>query len=66
MTDYHGFWQGFLLLFAVLPAVAGASIGVVWGWRNGRRRWKLVPAALLSAGASGALVLAGAILIFRA
>ncbi len=30
MMDYYGFWQGFILLFGVLPVVVGAIIGVLW------------------------------------
>ncbi len=29
MMDYHGFWQGFIILFGILPVVVGAIIGVV-------------------------------------
>ena len=66
MTDYHGFWQGFLALFVILPAIFGATIGLAWAWRRGRRPWQLLPAALVSAGLSGAIAFAGALLIFRA
>lgn len=66
MMDYQGFWHGFLVLFAVLPVIIGASIGLFWGWRNGRRGAKLIPAAFLGAGTTGVIVFAGAVLFFRA
>ena len=41
MMDYYGFWQGFIILFGVLPVVVGAIIGVLWAWWNGQRGTKL-------------------------
>ncbi len=66
MMDYYGFWQGFIILFGVLPVVAGAIIGVLWAWRNGQRATKLIAPALLGAAALGLCVFAGAVLFFRA
>ena len=66
MMDYQGFWHGFLILFAVLPVIVGASLGLFWGWRNGRRGSKLIPPAFIGALATGFIVLASAILFFRA
>jgi hypothetical protein len=66
MMDYQGFWHGFLVLFVVLPVLVGASLGLIWGWRNGRRGTRLMPAALFGAGATGLIVFGGAVLLFRA
>lgn len=66
MMDYQGFWHGFLVLFVVLPVLVGASLGLIWGWRNGRRGARLMPAALFGAGATGLIVFGGAVLLFRA
>ncbi len=66
MMDYQGFWHGFLILFAVLPVIVGASLGLFWGWRNRRRGSKLIPPAFIGALATGFIVLASAILFFRA
>ena len=66
MMDYQGFWHGFLILFVGLPVIVGASIGIVWGWRNGRRGTKLIPAAFFGAVATGFIVFASAVLFFRA
>lgn len=66
MMDYQGFWHGFLILFVVLPVLVGAALGLYWGWRNGRRGTKLIPAMALGAGATGLIVFAGAVLFFRA
>ncbi len=66
MMDYHGFWQGFIILFGVFPVVVGAIIGVLWAWRNSQRGTKLIASAFLGAAASGLCVFAGAVLFFRA
>ena len=66
MMDYEGLWHGFVILFGVLPVTIGACLGVLWGWRNGRRGLKLVPAATFGAGATGLAVFASAVLLFRA
>ncbi len=66
MMDYQGFWHGFLILFAALPVIVGASLGLFWGWRNGRRGTKLIPAAVIGAVATGFIVFASAVLFFRA
>jgi len=66
MMDYHAFWQGFIVLFGVLPVIVGASIGVLWAWRKGQRGAKLIPSALLGAAVLGLCVFVGAILFFRA
>jgi hypothetical protein len=66
MMDYQGFWQGFVILFGVLPVVVGAIIGVLWAWRKGQRGTKLIPPAFLGAVAVGLGVFAGAVLFFRA
>ncbi len=67
MMDYQGFWHGFLILFAALPVIVGASLGLFWGWRNGGRRGtKLVLAAVIGAVATGFIVFASAVLFFRA
>ena len=66
MMDYHGFWQGFIVLFGVVPVVVGAIIGVLWAWWNGQRGTQLIPSAFLGAAALGLCVFAGAVLFFRA
>ncbi len=66
MMDYHGFWQGFIILFGVFPVAVGAIIGVLWAWGNGHRGTKLIPSAFLGAAALGLCVFAGAVLFFRA
>ncbi len=66
MMDYYGFWQGFIILFGVLPVVAGAIIGVLWAWQTGQRGTKLIAPAFLGAAALGFCVFAGAVLFFRA
>jgi hypothetical protein len=66
MIDYQAFWSGFIVLFGVLPVLAGGGMEFYWGWRNGRRGLRLVPAAVLGAGAAGLVVFAGAVLFFRA
>lgn len=66
MMDYHGFWRGFIILFGVLPVVVGATVGVLWAWRNGKRGTRLVPSAIAGAAALGLCVFVGAVLLFRA
>ncbi len=66
MMDYHGFWQGFIILFGVLPVVVGAIIWVLCAWRNGQRGTKLIPSAFLGGAALGLCAFAGAVLFFRA
>ena len=66
MMDYYGFWQGFIILFGVLPVVVGAIIGVLWAWQTGQRGTKLIAPAFLGAAALGLCVFAGAVLFFRA
>ncbi len=66
MMDYHGFWQGFIVLFGVLPVVVGAIVGVLWAWRNGQRGTKLIRSAFLGGAAMGLCVFAGAVRFFRA
>ncbi len=66
MIDYHGFWQGFIVLFGVLPVVVGAIVGVLWAWWKGQRGTKLIPSAFLGGAALGLCVFAGAVLFFRA
>ena len=66
MMDYHGFWQGFISLFGVLPVVVGTIVGMLWAWRNGRRGAKLIPPAFLGGAALGLFVFFGAVLFFRA
>ncbi len=65
MMDYYGFWQGFIILFGVLPVVVGAIIGVLWAWRTGQRGTKLIAPAFLWAAALGLCVFGGAVLFFR-
>ena len=66
MTDYHDYWRGFIVLFGVVPVMVGGGIGILWGWRHGRRGLRLVPAAMLGAATAGFVVFAGAVLFFRA
>jgi len=65
MMDYYGFWQGFVVLFAILPAMAGAVGGAFWARRKGRRGAGLI-AALLGGAALGLGVFLIAVLVFRA
>jgi len=65
MTDYDGFWQGFVFLFAGLPVIAGAILGMLWGWRKGKRDVGLVLWAMLGAAILSALALAAAAFFFR-
>jgi hypothetical protein len=66
MMDYQGFWLGFVLLFGVLPVVFGASGGLAWGWRAGRRGTRLVLPVLLGGAGAGLFVFVAAVLFFRA
>ena len=66
MMDYHAFWSGFVLLFGALPLVLGATGGLVWAWRAGRRGVALVLPVLFGAVGTGLLVFAAAVLFFRA
>ncbi len=66
MMDYQGFWQGFVLLFGVLPVVFGAGGGVVLAWRTGRRGARLVLPVLLGGAGAGLCVFVAAVLLFRA
>lgn len=66
MTDYHGLWRGFVLLFGLLPFLVGAGGGVLWGLRRGRRGAKLIPAALIGGAGASLLCFAVAVLVFRA
>ncbi len=66
MMDYQGFWHGFLILFIVLPVIVGASLGLLWGWRAGRRGTKLIPAVVFGAIGTGVIVFAIAVLFLRA
>jgi len=66
MMDYQDFWHGFLILVVVLPMIVGAALGLIWGWRNGRRGTGLIPAIILGAGATGLIVFASAVLFLRA
>ena len=66
MIDYHGFWQGFLLLFVVLPSLIGATVGGIWGWRRGKRGAGLILATLAGGGAMGLCIFVAAVLFFRA
>jgi len=66
MMDYEGLWRGFLVLFALVPAVIGAFVGAAWGWGRGRRGAVLIGWAFLCAIALSLTVFIGAILYFRA
>jgi hypothetical protein len=66
MMDYHGFWQGFIILFGILPAGVGAAAGVIWAWRNGRRGTKLIAPAILGGVGLCLFTFAAAVLFFRA
>ncbi len=66
MMDYQGFWQGFVVLFGVLPLIVGAAGGAIWAWRRGQRGAGLVPGALLGGIALALCVAAGAVFFFRA
>lgn len=66
MIDYEGLWYGFLLLFVALPALAGAALGLIWGWRRGKRRGRLVVSALVGGGGFALCMFAGAIVWFGA
>ena len=66
MMDYQGFWQGFVLLFGVLPVVFGAGGGMVWAWLTGRRGVSLVLPSLLGGAIVGLCVFVAAVLLFRA
>jgi len=66
MTDYHGLWFGFLVLFAVLPAVVGAGLGFAWGWRRGARGRQLLRPVLSAAVGLGFGVFVVGVLLFRA
>jgi len=63
--DYEAFWQSFVFLFAGLPIIAGAIIGMLWGWHRGKRGAGLVLWALLGATLLSTLALAAAALFFR-
>ena len=66
MMDYYAFWQGFVVLFAVLPVIIGAGAGALWAWRKGRRGARLITPAILGGAGLSLCVFAGAILFFRA
>ncbi len=66
MMDYQGFWLGFVLLFGVLPVVFGASGGLDWAWRAGRRGTRLVLPVLLGGAGAGLFVFVAAVRFFRA
>jgi hypothetical protein len=65
MMDYQGYWQGFLLLFGILPVICGALIGLVWAYRAGKRGWRLIPSFFLGGAIAGPLFFVAAILFFR-
>ena len=66
MMNYHGFWQGFILLFGVLPVVVGATAGAIWAWRKGRRGSKLIAPGILGGAGLSLFVFLAAVLFFRA
>ena len=66
MMDYYGFWQGFLLLFGLLPSGLGAGVGLIWAWKRGRRGIRLIPPALLCGFGTGLTTFVVAVLLFRA
>lgn len=66
MIDYEAFWYGFLALFVALPALFGAILGLIWGWRRGRRGGGLVVSALIGGAAVALCVFTGAVVLFGA
>jgi hypothetical protein len=65
VTDYYGFWQGFLVLFGVVPFLVGALGGLLWAWRKGRRGRALIPPALFGGALLSFGLLVGAVVVFR-
>ncbi len=66
MIDYHGFWQGFIGLFVILPVVVGGAVGAFWAWHKGRRGAGLITAAILGGAMLSLCVFAIAVLNFGA
>ena len=66
MTDYQGFWLGFVALFGVLPFVLGAGCGLVWAWQTGRRGARLVLPALLCGSGASLSIFVAVVFLFRA
>ncbi len=66
MMDYNGFWQGFVVLFGVLPVGVGAGAGAIWAWRKGRRGGKLIAPAIIGGVGLSLFMFVAAVLFFRA
>ena len=66
MMDYHGFWQGFVLLFVVLPVIVGAIGGAAWAWSKGQRGSGLIMPSVVGGAGLSVGVFGVAVLFFRA
>ena len=66
MMDYEAFGRSFVLVFLAAPFVVGAGAGLIWAWRKGRRGLLLLFPAVIGGAGLCLVVVAAAILFFRA
>lgn len=65
MTDYHAFWQTFLVVFAVLPALIGLGTAALVAWRKGYRGGRLAAWAVIGGAGFGSVIFAATIFFLR-